>query len=95
MSGVCCVYFGIMGNVFDDDEQWLTFLFIFLLVFLAVITILLGMISHKMSLITIFGLKHKIKNFIKNLIFFMKKFQWHLDFGPYLESNFKAKNTSK
>ena len=49
----------------------------------------LGMISHKMSPITIFGHKHKIKNFIKNLIFFMKKFQWHLDFGPYLESNFK------
>ena len=40
MSGVCCVYFGLMANVFDD-EQWLTFLFIFLLVFLAVITILL------------------------------------------------------
>ena len=27
-------------------------------------TISLGMISHKMSLITIFGHKHKIKNFI-------------------------------
>ena len=47
----------------------------------------LGMISHKMSLITIFGHKHKIKNFIKNLIFFMKNFQRHLDFGSYLESN--------
>ena len=47
-----------------------------------------GMISHKMSLITIFGQKYKIKNFIKNLIFLMKKFQWHLDFGSYLESNF-------
>ena len=33
----------------------------------------IGMISHKMSLITIFGPNHKIKNFIKNLIFFMKK----------------------
>ena len=31
----------------------------------------IGMISHKMSLLTIFGLKHKIKNFI----FFFKKFQ--------------------
>ena len=35
----------------------------------------LGMISHKMSLITIFGHKHLGKNFIKNFIFFMKKFQ--------------------
>ena len=49
----------------------------------------LGMISHKKSLITIFGHKldkHDIKNFI-NLIFFMKKFQQPLDFGLYLESN--------
>ena len=29
---------------------------------------LLGMISHKKSLITIFGHKHKIKNFIKKLL---------------------------
>ena len=36
---------------------------------------LIGMISHKKSLITIFGHKHRIKNFIKNLIFFIKKFQ--------------------
>ena len=35
------------------------------------------MISHKKSLITIFGQKHKIKNFIKKLIFFTKKLQWH------------------
>ena len=48
----------------------------------------LGKISHKKSIITIFGHKHEIKNFIKNLIFFMKKCLWHLDFGPYLESNF-------
>ena len=35
----------------------------------------LGMISHKMSLITIFGHKHKILNFIKNLEIFHKKFE--------------------
>ena len=34
---------------------------------------LLGMISHKKSLITIFGHKHKIKNFIKNFDIFHKK----------------------
>ena len=27
----------------------------------------LGMVSHKMSLITIFGYMHKIKNFIKKI----------------------------
>ena len=35
----------------------------------------LGMISHKKSLITIFGHKHKIKNFIKKFDIFHKKFQ--------------------
>ena len=30
----------------------------------------LGMVSHKMSLITIFGHKHKIKNFIKEFDIF-------------------------
>ena len=35
----------------------------------------LGMISHKISLIIIFGHKHFGKNFIKNLTFFTKKFQ--------------------
>ena len=35
----------------------------------------LGMISHKMSLITIFGHKHKIKNIIKKFDIFHKKFQ--------------------
>ena len=34
------------------------------------ITMELGMISHKKSLITIFGHKHKIRKFIKILIFF-------------------------
>ena len=43
----------------------------------------IGMIPYKKPLITIFGHKHKIKN----LIFFMKKFQRHLDFGLFLESN--------
>ena len=33
----------------------------------------LGMISHKKSLITIFGHKHKIKNFIKKFGIFHKK----------------------
>ena len=33
----------------------------------------LGMISHKKSLITIFGHKHKIKNFIKNFDIFHEK----------------------
>ena len=35
----------------------------------------LGMISHKMSLITIFGHKHKIKNIIKKFYIFLKKNQ--------------------
>ena len=39
----------------------------------------LGKISHKKSLIAIFGHKHKIKNFIK-------KISTALDFGLYLES---------
>ena len=35
----------------------------------------LGMISHKKSLITIFGHKHKIKNFVKKIdIFHLKNF---------------------
>ena len=34
----------------------------------------LGMISHKMSLKTIFGHKHKIFNFIKKFEIFHKKF---------------------
>ena len=33
----------------------------------------LGMISHKKSLITIFGHKHEIKNFIKKIDIFHKK----------------------
>ena len=33
----------------------------------------LGMITHKNSLTTIFGHKHKIQNFIKILTFFKKK----------------------
>ena len=44
----------------------------------------LGMISHKMSLITSFGHKHKIKNFIKKFDIFHDK----ITFGPYLESSF-------
>ena len=49
-----------------------------------VLTELLGMISHKKSLKTIFGHKHKIKNFIKNFdIFHKKKFQTAFDSGLY------------
>ena len=38
----------------------------------------IGMISHKNPIITIFGHKHEIKISSKNLIFFMIKFQWIL-----------------
>ena len=34
---------------------------------------LVGMVSHKMSLITIFGHKHIIKNFIKKFVIFHEK----------------------
>ena len=47
----------------------------------------LGMISHKKSLITIFGHKHKIKNFIKKLIFFTKKIAMAIYFSSYLGPN--------
>ena len=47
----------------------------------------LGMISHKKSLITIFGHKYKINNFIKKFDIFHEKFQRSLHFGLYLESN--------
>ena len=50
---------------------------------------ILGMISHKMSLITIFGLKHKIKNFIQKFDIFHKKISTAFDFGLYLEKNCK------
>ena len=45
----------------------------------------LGMISHKKSLITIFGHKHKIKNFIKKFDIFHEKISTAFDFGLYLE----------
>ena len=46
----------------------------------------LGMVSHKNPLITIFGLKHKIKNFIKKFDMFHKKDQQPsiLDFLVYI-----------
>ena len=44
-----------------------------------------GMISHKKSLITIFGHKYKIKNFIKKFDIFHKKISTAFDFGLYLE----------
>ena len=47
--------------------------------------VVLGMISHKKSLITIFGHKHKIKNFIKKFGIFHKKISTAFDFGLYLE----------
>ena len=36
----------------------------------------IGMISHKNSLITIFGRKHKIKNFIEKFEIFIKRMQF-------------------
>ena len=48
----------------------------------------LGMISHKYSLITIIGNKHKIKNFIKKFFkkfdTFLKKISSAFDFDLYL-----------
>ena len=49
----------------------------------------LGMISHKKSLITIFGHKHKITNFIKKFDIFHEKISTASDFGSYFVSNFK------
>ena len=45
----------------------------------------IGMISHKKSLTTIFGQKHKIKNFIKKLGIFHSKNSTAFNFGLYLE----------
>ena len=45
----------------------------------------LGMFSHKKSLITIFGHKRKIKNFIKKFDIFHKEISTAFDFGLYLE----------
>ena len=46
---------------------------------------LLGMISHKKSIITIFGHKHEIKNFIKKFNIFHKRISTAFDFGSYLD----------
>ena len=58
---------------------------------------ILGMISHKNSLKTIFGHNHKIKHFIKNLIFFMKKFKQPLILVHiwYEIANFETKSHQK
>ena len=40
----------------------------------------LGMVSHKMSLITILGHKHKIKNFIKKFDIFHEKISMAFEF---------------
>ena len=45
----------------------------------------IGMISHKKSLKTIFGHKHKIKNFIKKFYIFHKQISTAFNFGLYLE----------
>ena len=45
----------------------------------------LGMISHKKTLISIFGHKHKIKNFIKKFDIFNKEISTAFDFGLYFE----------
>ena len=50
-----------------------------------VIVPVVGMISHKKSLIKFFGHKHKIKNFIKEFDIFHKKISTAFDFGLYLE----------
>ena len=47
----------------------------------------LGMISQKKSRITIFGHKHKIKNFIQKFNIFHKKISTTFDFGLFLKSN--------
>ena len=52
---------------------------------IAELEIKLGMISHKKSQITIFGHKHKIKNFIKKFDIFHEKITTATDFGLYLE----------
>ena len=58
----------------------------------------LGMVSHKMSLITIFGHKHKIKNFITKFDIFYEKISMAYGFLVHIWnqiSNFEAKVTSK
>ena len=47
----------------------------------------LGMISHKKSLITIFGHNHEIVIFIKKFDIFHLKISTAVDFGLYLERN--------
>ena len=48
-----------------------------------------GMVSHKMSLITIFGHKHFRQKFHQKFDIFHKKNSTASDFGSYLVSNFK------
>ena len=50
---------------------------------------LLGMISHKMSLITIFVHKHFRQKFHQKFDIFHEKISTASDFGSYLVSNFK------
>ena len=58
----------------------------------AVLVSLIGMISHKKLLITIFGLKHKIKNFIKKFKFLIKFQQaWFLVYICNKIGNFESK----
>ena len=49
----------------------------------------LGMISHKMSLLTIFDHKHFMQKFHQKFGIFHEKFSTVSDFGSYLVSNFK------
>ena len=49
----------------------------------------LGMISHKMSLITIFGHTHFRQKFHQKFDIFHEKISTASDFGSYLVSNFK------
>ena len=60
----------LSGALFTTDLPWWGWLSSIL----NLIALILGMVSHKMSLITIFGHKHFRQKFIKNLTFFTKNF---------------------
>ena len=49
--------------------------------------LILGMISYKMSLITIFGHKHFRQKFLQKFDIFHEKVSTTSDFGSYLVSN--------
>ena len=51
--------------------------------------VIIGMISHKISLITIFGHKHFRQKFLQKFDIFHKKISTAFDFGSYLGLNSK------